>query len=106
MHAHRREQVRDLYDAGVPILVGTDAGGTIEHGRIADEAAALVGAGLPAAQVVAAASWRARDWLGVAGLVEGASADLVVYETDPRADIRALADPLAVVLRGDLVATR
>ena len=106
MHARRRDQVRDLYDAGVPVLVGTDAGGTIEHGRIADEAAALVGAGLPAAQVVAAASWRARDWLGVAGLVEGASADLVVYATDPRTDIGALADPLAVVLRGDLVAVR
>jgi imidazolonepropionase-like amidohydrolase len=104
MHARRRDQVRDLYDAGVPILVGTDAGGAIGHGRIAEEAAGLVAAGLPAAQVVAAASWSARAWLGAPGLVEGASADLVVYDTDPRTDIRALARPAAVVLRGELVA--
>ncbi len=100
MHARRRDQARDLYDAGVPILVGTDAGGGIAHGRLPDEAAEMVAAGLPAADVVAAASWRTRAWLGLEGLTEGASADLVVYDTDPRTDIRALADPAAVVLRG------
>ncbi|MCG2799744.1 MAG: amidohydrolase family protein [Cellulomonas sp.] len=100
MHARRYDQVRDLHDAGVQILVGTDAGGTIVHGRIADEAAELVAAGIPAAQVVAAATWQARRWLGVPGMVEGASADLVVYATDPRTDIRALAEPAAIVLRG------
>ncbi len=100
MHARRYQQVRDLHDAGAPILVGTDAGGTIAHGRIADEAAELVAAGLPAAEVVAAASWRARQWLGVPGLSEGASADFVAYDVDPRVDIRALAAPAAVVLRG------
>lgn len=103
MHAHRHAQVRDLHDAGVPILLGTDAGGTIGHGRIADEAAALVEAGLPAAEVVAAASWRTREWLGAAGLEEGAPADLVVYPADPRQDVRVLAAPRAVVLRGELV---
>ncbi len=48
MHAGRHQHVRDLFDAGVPILVGTDAGGTITHGRLPDEAAALVAAGIPA----------------------------------------------------------
>jgi len=38
LHAHRYALVRDLHEAGVPVLVGTDAGGTIGHGRIADEA--------------------------------------------------------------------
>lgn len=104
MHARRHLLVRDLVDAGVPVLVGTDAGGTIGHGRLPDEAAALVGAGVPAADVVAAASWRTRAWLGVPGLAEGASADLVVYPADPRADIRVLAAPSAVVLRGGRVA--
>ncbi len=104
MHARRHLLVRDLVDAGVPVLVGTDAGGTIGHGRLPDEAAALVGAGLPAADVVAAASWRTRAWLGVPGLAEGAPADLVVYPADPRADIRVLAAPSAVVLRGGRVA--
>jgi imidazolonepropionase-like amidohydrolase len=104
MHHRRYAHVRDLHDAGVPLLVGTDAGGTIAHGRIADEAAELVAAGLPARVVVAAASWRTRAWLGVPGLDEGESADLVVYDTDPRADVRVLAAPRAVVLRGVRVA--
>ena len=104
LHRRREQQVRDLYDAGVRLLVGTDAGGTIEHGRLPDEATAMVAAGLPAAAVVAAASWRTREWLGVPGLVEGASADLVVYPADPREDIAVLAHPTAVVLRGVVVA--
>ncbi len=100
MHARRAQQVRDLHDAGVPLLVGTDAGGTIAHGRIADEALAMAHAGVPAAAVVAAASWRTRTWLGLPGLVEGESADLVVYDADPRRDVRVLSAPRAVVLRG------
>jgi imidazolonepropionase-like amidohydrolase len=104
MHERRYRQVRDLFDAGVPILVGTDAGGTIAHGRLPDEAAELVRAGIPAADVVAAASWRTRAWLGAPTLTEGAPADLVVYPADPRADVRVLAAPTAVVLRGARVA--
>lgn len=100
MGARRHAHVRDLHDAGVPVLVGTDAGGTIGHGRIADEAAELVAAGIPAREVVAAASWRTREWLGVDGITEGASADVVVFDRDPRRDVRALAEPSAVVLRG------
>lgn len=100
MHARRYDHVRDLHDAGVPILVGTDAGGTIGHGRIADEAAEMVRAGIPAHDVVAAASWRTREWLGVPGIAEGASADVVVYDADPRREVGVLASPRAVLLRG------
>jgi imidazolonepropionase-like amidohydrolase len=106
MHVRRYEHVRDLHDAGVRLLVGTDAGGTITHGRIAAETDELVRAGIPDADVVAAASWRTRDYLGVPGLEEGASADLVVYDADPRVDARVLAAPRAVVLRGAAVASR
>lgn len=104
MHARRYEHVRDLYDAGVRLLLGSDAGGTIAHGRLPDEAAEMALAGVPAADVVAAASWRAREFLGVPGLEEGAPADLVLYPTDPRRDVRVLAAPTAVVLRGRVVA--
>lgn len=104
MHARRYEHVRDLHDAGVPLLLGTDAGGTLEHGRLADEAAELVHAGVPAADVVAAASWRTRRWLGAPGIAEGAPADVVVYPQDPREEIAVLAAPRAVVLRGAVVA--
>ena len=105
MHARRAEHVRDLHEAGVLLLLGTDAGGTIEHGRLADEAALLVAAGVPAEAVVASATWRARHFLGVPALADGAPADLVVLAGDPRADIGYLRDPRAVVLRGSVVAT-
>lgn len=102
MFGRRHRQVRDLVDAGVPLLVGTDAGGTITHGSFAEEAREMVAAGVSAAEVVASASWRARAFLGARGLEEGASADAVVYAEDPRADIGVLARPHAVVLRGEL----
>ena len=104
LHARRHQHVRDLHEAGVPLLLGTDAGGTIAHGRLPDEAAELVTAGVPAAEVVAAASWRTREYLGVPSLAEGADADLVVYPADPRTDIAVLRAPRAVVLRGAVVA--
>ena len=104
MHERRYQHVREMHEAGVRLLLGSDAGGTIAHGRLPDEAAEIARAGVPAADVVAAASWRARAFLGVPVLEEGAPADLVVYPTDPREDVRVLGAPDAVVLRGRLVA--
>jgi len=96
--------VASAYDAGVPIYVGTDAGGGITHGRAADEMLLLhTRAGLPVDAVLAAGSWGARDWLGFPGLVEGGLADLVVYDADPRADRRVVAAPSRIVLRGRVV---
>ena len=87
----------------MPVFAGTDAGGGIEHGVIADEVRALHAAGLPAEAALAAASWAARDWLGLPCIEEGAPADLVVYDTDPRADLDALQRPQRMVLRGRVV---
>ena len=100
LYATSRERIRHAYEAGVPIYTGTDAGGSLPHGLIRDEIAALVGAGIPQAEVIAQASWRAREWLGFEGLVEGALADLVVYDADPRTDLDTLAAPCRIVLRG------
>lgn len=95
------EVVRAAYQAGVPIYVGTDAGGGIAHGLAAEEMLLLhEEAGIPAEAVLAAASWRAREWLGFPGLVEGGLADLVVYPQDPRRDLRVVRAPDRVVLRG------
>jgi imidazolonepropionase-like amidohydrolase len=100
LHARRHDTVRAAHDAGVPVFAGTDAGGGLPHGLIAAEVAELVAAGIPALDALSAATWRAREWLGRPGLTEGAPADLVVLDEDPRADAGTLADPQCVVLRG------
>jgi imidazolonepropionase-like amidohydrolase len=93
--------VAAAYEAGVPIYVGTDAGGTLAHGLAVSEMIRLhERAGMSTVDVLAAGSYGARAWLGVPGLVEGGPADLVVYERDPRADLTALLDPRLIVLRG------
>ncbi|MER7186865.1 amidohydrolase family protein [Streptomyces hyaluromycini] len=103
LHERRYDTVRGAYDAGIPVYVGTDAGGSLAHGLVAGEVAELVTAGIPPLDALAATSWAARAWLGRPGLEEGAPADLVVYESDPRADVRVLASPRRVVLNGQVV---
>ena len=104
LHARRRDTIMAAYDAGVAIFAGTDAGGVLPHGGIADEVAELAAYGMPAEYALGAASWRARAWLGWnATLDEGAPADFVVYPRDPVADLSVLREPSAVVLRGRLV---
>jgi len=103
LHGRAGETVRTAYEAGVPIFAGTDAGGGIEHGRIADEVRALHTAGLPAADALGAASWGARAYLGRPCLEEGASADLVVFDTDPREDLSVVTAPARILLRGRVV---
>ncbi|MFF2655051.1 amidohydrolase family protein [Streptomyces sp. NPDC058045] len=103
LHERRYDTVRAAHDAGIAVYAGTDAGGGLAHGLVAAEVAELVTAGIPAVQALSAATWGARSWLGRPGLAEGAPADLVVYESDPRADVRVLADPSRVVLAGRVV---
>lgn len=103
LHGTARARVRAAYEAGVPIYCGTDAGGWVRHGRVADEILALHDAGLPAEAALAAGSWAARRWLGHPGLEEGAPADFMVLERDPRADPGALRDPARIVLRGAIL---
>ena len=98
LYAGARDVVRRAAEAGVPVYAGTDAGGGIRHGRIADEIAALHAAGVPDA--LGAASWRARAWLGRPAVELGAPADLIVYRDDPRADPAVLRHPELVLLRG------
>ncbi|MBW5420850.1 amidohydrolase family protein [Streptomyces sp. BG9H] len=103
LYDRRYDTVRAAYDAGVPVFAGTDAGGSLPHGLVAAEVAELTRAGIPPVAALSATTWGARDWLGRPGLTEGAPADLVVYEADPRQDVRVLAAPRRVVLRGRVV---
>jgi imidazolonepropionase-like amidohydrolase len=101
----RRQQTvfTEAYEAGVPIYAGTDAGGYLPHGLIGREIEALAGV-MPAEYAVGGGSWRARRWLGRPdALTEGAVADLIVVDADPRRDPTTLRSPRTIVLRGKLV---
>lgn len=100
LHARVSATVASAIEAGVPVYAGTDAGGGIQHGRIADEIAALHRVGMSATDAIGAASWRAREWLGFPSLSEGAAADIVVYDEDPRENLDALRSPRMIMLRG------
>jgi imidazolonepropionase-like amidohydrolase len=104
LHARCDTVLAAAVEAGVPVYAGTDAGGVLPHGLIGREVLALHDqVGMPADAALGAASWAARSWLGRPALEEGASADLVAYDQDPRTDLRALAHPRLVVLRGRVV---
>ncbi|HEX8026438.1 MAG TPA: amidohydrolase family protein [Candidatus Limnocylindrales bacterium] len=80
---------------GVPILAGTDTAGTI-----ADEVGSLVEYGLEPADALRSATTVGRVFLGEPGLDDGAAADVVTFDDDPRDDPDVLRRPAAVVLRG------
>jgi imidazolonepropionase-like amidohydrolase len=104
LYARRREVLMSAHEAGVQLYVGSDGGGVARHGELAGEVTAMHEMGLPAADVLAAVSWRGRSWLGFDNLTEGAEADFVVYPRDPVADLSVLREPSCVVLRGRVVA--
>jgi imidazolonepropionase-like amidohydrolase len=97
------EMVGRAARAGVRILAGTDAGQG-PHGMIVEQVRLLIEAGLTGEQALGAASWDARAFLGFPGLTEGASADLAIYDKDPRERIDALERPALIMLDGQLIA--
>ncbi|HEV3355156.1 MAG TPA: amidohydrolase family protein [Pseudonocardiaceae bacterium] len=93
---------RSAHEAGVIVLAGTDS---VPFGKITTEIDWLRKAGLPTEVAVGAASWTARDWLGLTGrIADGALADLVIYDEDPLADPGVLAHPKRIILKGRVVA--
>lgn len=104
LYARRLETFGAAREAGVPIYAGTDAGGYLPHGIVGREIAAMAAFCSPE-YALGAGSWRARAWLGHPDtLADGAPADLVVFDADPRRDLGVLTRPSAVVLRGRRVA--
>jgi len=99
MFERRYEHVAQMHEAGVTLLVGTDAGTSIAHGDLAREAAEMARC-MPAADVVGAATWRARRFLGAPILAEGDPADLVVVREDPRDDISTISTPSGIMVGG------
>ena len=103
LYARRHATIAAAHEAGVSIYAGTDAGGQLPHGLVAREVAELIAVGMTSVEALDAATWGARAWLGRPGLEEGESADFVVYQEDPRLDVRVLGAPAHVVLRGRAV---
>ncbi len=88
LHARRRDTIMAAHEAGVAIYAGTDAGGVLPHGQVAGEVRGLADYGFSAEDALGAASWKAREWLGLDGrLAEGTSADFVVYDRNPLEDL-------------------
>lgn len=100
LYERRYETFGAAREAGIPIYLGTDAGGSIAHGLAASEAVELAKIGFSNAGVLGAATWGAREWLGRPGIEEGADADFLALPRDPREDITVLGEPSAIVLRG------
>lgn len=94
-----RGLVRDAYEAGVAVMAGTD----LPPGSLTAEIRWLAEAGLTPHDALAAGSWAARRWLGYPGVEHGAPADLVVFDEDPRSDLRMLDHPRRVIARGVVV---
>jgi imidazolonepropionase-like amidohydrolase len=92
--------VRNAYEAGVTVLAGTDKFG---FQPITNEIGWLIKAGLAAEAAVGAASWVAREYLGLPGLVDGAPADVTVYDADPATTPDTLHKPRRIILRGRIV---
>lgn len=103
LHGRIRQTVAAVLEAGIPVYAGTDAGGGIAHGRIVDEIVALHEQGMTASDAIGSASWSAREWLGYRSIEEGAAADVIAYETDPREDLNALRHPSRIILRGRVI---
>ena len=94
-HEAARVLVRSALDRGITVLAGTDTAGTIS-----DEIGYLIDFGLTPVQALRAATTDARAFLGLPALEDGAPADVVTFEADPREDPAVLATPTAVVLGG------
>ena len=100
LYAHRRRRIGAAHDAGVPIYAGTDAGGLMAHGMIAAEVEALKGIGMTPTEALGRACWKAREWLGRNALADGARADLLCFNDDPRSGPQVLSRPDRVILGG------
>jgi imidazolonepropionase-like amidohydrolase len=93
--------LRQLREAGVPILAGTDTGnpGTACGASLHGELALLVQAGMTPIEALRAATSRPAEIFGVEGrgrLKPGAWADLVLVEGDPTVEITATRAIIAV----------
>lgn len=96
---------RLLYEAGVPLIVGTDSGsfGIIPGASLAEELSLLVAAGIPPYNALASATRISADVLGFedSGVIApGYRANLILLPEDPLTQIGAVEFPIGVMSGG------
>ena len=102
------ENLKRLYEAGIPIAMGTDAGnpGTAHGPSVYREMEAMQQAGMPAGAVFASATIIAARAMALDGeigsIAPGKRADVVVFEADPTADARNARRVRFVIRNGKL----
>jgi len=106
-HRKKLELTRRLFEAGAPLLIGTDAGQPfVPHGlSVHIEMREFAAAGIPIEDVWAIATWKAADMLDRPDLGRvrvGARASLIVFREDPTMDLAALSTIEAVIVDGKL----
>ncbi|MGE0440574.1 MAG: amidohydrolase family protein [Gemmatimonadales bacterium] len=102
---NRRAMVKALFDAGAPLLIGTDSGIDVvpPGSALIDELAEFVVAGIPPAAALSAATVGAARFLGrdAAGtLTPGAPANVLILDRDPRTSLETLRAPRALFVSG------
>lgn len=85
---------------GVRVLVGTDE---LAHGALVDEMLVMQRHGLSAVQLLDAATNVARQALHLPGFEGAAPADLVLWDDDPRENLKVAGSPKMVLSAGQLV---
>lgn len=103
-----RQLTAQLNDAGVPLLVGTDAVGLVAPGfSVHQELELFVEAGLSPYDALKAATVNPARWAGRDGeegiVIIGAKANIVLLAANPLEDIRATRGVKGVILQGDWI---
>lgn len=103
--ATQRESFRRAHQAGVKMVMGTDAG-VYPHGDNAKQLSRMVRFGMTPAEALRAATYNAADALGQSGkfgaLTVGASADIIAVDGNPLADV-ALLENVPFVMKAGVV---
>jgi len=98
--------IKQLYDAGIPIVAGTDSGaqGNFHTDAMWHQMKLLVRFGIPPNEVISAATRVAAEWLGMGRelgtIAPGKLADLIVVDGNPLADMGTLKHVVYVVKEG------
>lgn len=103
---HLASSLQTLYEAGVPIYTGTDAGnpGVFQGYSVHREMILMQEAGMSRWDILAAASTEAADFLGLSyGVQSGDLANLVILSANPLQDIAHTQQIEAVIQRGKFV---